>query len=657
MNRVFLAIAVAFAALFAVSPEPNAKPAIPCDINGDGFSELLVGSPGATSAGIAGAGSLAIYWGSPTGLLAEPVALRVGADGLPGQPQADAGFGAAFDCGDFTGDGDADIAVGAPGETVGGQSGAGAIYLITGIGSAGNAASARRTATQLGTVPRARGGIGSSIAIDPSMRRVAVGEPGSARLYVLSDITYASPGWVTAKRAPRLIGLGTDLAWGDVVGDAAVDLVGGAPGTSVSGKPGAGAVAIWPAGDLNAAHLLIHRDSPGVGGIAKRNARFGAAVAIGNWDGRGQADLAVGSPRHHLVGAKRGGEVLVLSPQATTKHRTLERFTLNRAALKVQTGDLFGWAVAMSDVDGDGRSELLVGAPRRDTSLPDDGLVVAFDGDLEFAVADRASLGLEPQTGNGLGAAIGTGDYDGNGRGDLALGMPGASGDQLRHGALALVYGRRTLHLDPPARRIGGFHGQVRGEGFGVVGAGSLPASAPVAAVAVGRRGAWQARDFIADRMEKHAIKRLTIHHAWNDRGDSGAAALRGWQSWHMDGQGWGDIAYHLIIGKDGSVFDGRPLRFAGDTGTNYNPSGHLLVVLEGHFDREHPTTAQLESLTEVVAWAVGAYELDLDELSGHRDHASTTCPGDNLHAIIASGSLAQDVAALLELGPVIRHR
>jgi len=121
-----------------------------------------------------------------------------------------------------------------------------------------------------------------------------------------------------------------------------------------------------------------------------------------------------------------------------------------------------------------------------------------------------------------------------------------------------------------------------------------------------------------------------------------------------MDGHEWGDVAYHIIIGWDGRVFAARPKRFAGDSGTTYDPAGHLLIVVEGNFNEHEPTAAQLEMLPKVTAWAAELYDADLGEISGHRDHVATTCPGEYLYAYIASGGLASDVAQLIDHGGVV---
>ena len=59
----------------------------------------------------------------------------------------------------------------------------------------------------------------------------------------------------------------------------------------------------------------------------------------------------------------------------------------------------------------------------------------------------------------------------------------------------------------------------------------------------------------------------------------------------------WFDIPYHFYIAVDGKIADGRSIKFVGDTNTDYNPTGHALVVLEGNFENEEPSPDQLKSL------------------------------------------------------------
>ena len=101
-------------------------------------------------------------------------------------------------------------------------------------------------------------------------------------------------------------------------------------------------------------------------------------------------------------------------------------------------------------------------------------------------------------------------------------------------------------------------------------------------------------------------------------------------------------------MGVDGQVYEARDTRFAGDTGTNYDPAGHFLVVVEGNFEVDVPTAAQLDALVRVLAWASVEFNVSPATIGGHRDHAATLCPGGNLYPYIASGELASDVLSLV---------
>ncbi|MGB8362747.1 MAG: N-acetylmuramoyl-L-alanine amidase [Acidimicrobiia bacterium] len=171
--------------------------------------------------------------------------------------------------------------------------------------------------------------------------------------------------------------------------------------------------------------------------------------------------------------------------------------------------------------------------------------------------------------------------------------------------------------------------------------------------VVVTPRENWGAQPADTARLVPHTIERLTVHHAGTQTGTTGPAQFRGWQNWHMAGLGWPDIAYHLIIGIDGTVYEGRDPAYRGDTATTYDTTGHFLVVVEGNFDTEVPTSAQIESLTRVLAWASEEYGVSPGTIAGHRDYAATTCPGAHLYSMISSGQLAKDVQDLLDKGGV----
>ena len=120
-----------------------------------------------------------------------------------------------------------------------------------------------------------------------------------------------------------------------------------------------------------------------------------------------------------------------------------------------------------------------------------------------------------------------------------------------------------------------------------------------------------------------------------------------------MDGRGWPDLSYHYIVGIDGTVYEGRDPDFKTDTFTGYDTTGHFQVVVEGNFEVDEPTEAQLDALAALLAWASEHYGVDPSTIAGHRDHAQTACPGDHLAEHIDDGRVQSAVQTLIDAGGV----
>jgi hypothetical protein len=75
--------------------------------------------------------------------------------------------------------------------------------------------------------------------------------------------------------------------------------------------------------------------------------------------------------------------------------------------------------------------------------------------------------------------------------------------------------------------------------------------------------------------------------------------------------------------------------------------------VVEGAYDTQTPTPTQLESLAQMVAWAATTFDVSVDTISGHRDHAATACPGDNLYAKVVDGTIVDRAQTILDEGGV----
>ncbi|MBT8211962.1 MAG: peptidoglycan recognition protein family protein [Acidimicrobiia bacterium] len=144
----------------------------------------------------------------------------------------------------------------------------------------------------------------------------------------------------------------------------------------------------------------------------------------------------------------------------------------------------------------------------------------------------------------------------------------------------------------------------------------------------------------------------MTVHHTAAElTNNSRAPALaRQHQRYHQD-SGWPDLAYHFLVDAKGNVYEGRPVWARGDTFTSYDPTGHFLVCAEGHFDRHSIPAAQVAGVVDVLAWAAVEYGVSAATIAGHRDFASTTCPGDNFYPMIADGSLRAAVEARIADG------
>lgn len=97
----------------------------------------------------------------------------------------------------------------------------------------------------------------------------------------------------------------------------------------------------------------------------------------------------------------------------------------------------------------------------------------------------------------------------------------------------------------------------------------------------------------------------------------------------------WADVPYHYYINVDGQIAEGRSIEYAGDTNTEYNPTGHALIVLEGNFETEKPTSKQLKSLNDLTLWLMIKYSVKVDAVKSHKDYASTACPGKNLYKLL----------------------
>jgi len=182
-----------------------------------------------------------------------------------------------------------------------------------------------------------------------------------------------------------------------------------------------------------------------------------------------------------------------------------------------------------------------------------------------------------------------------------------------------------------------------------------LPARAgePLAAVerAIVPVSAWGGTPAMEARARHHTISQITLHHQGEPfkPGTDPQAYLRRLQTWSRTSKGWLDIPYHYVIDLDGRIYEARRIDFAGDTNTEYDPTGHALIEVVGNFEEVEPNQQQLDAVVDLMALLAAKYKVSLDDIKSHRDHSDkTVCPGANLYRYVKEDYFRHKVALRL---------
>jgi hypothetical protein len=169
-------------------------------------------------------------------------------------------------------------------------------------------------------------------------------------------------------------------------------------------------------------------------------------------------------------------------------------------------------------------------------------------------------------------------------------------------------------------------------------------------AITIVPRSGWNAAE--PRPYKQHVPVKLTIHHEGTklEIKDDAAKKIMNIQRWGMGpDRNWVDIPYHFLIAPDGTIYEGRNVYTVGETATEYDPTGHLLITCLGNLEVQELPEQQLSSLIKLIAYCCKKYKLPLETLASHKDHSTqTTCPGKNLYQYLQNGYIKTEVKKLL---------
>ncbi|OPY50515.1 MAG: FG-GAP repeat protein [Methanosaeta sp. PtaU1.Bin055] len=443
------------------------------DFNDDGCDDLVIGVPREDISDKIDAGAVNVLYG---GLKASE--LEVFYPGLGTGSEAWDIFGHDVAAGDFNNDGCDDLAVGEPHDDIGEYTDTGVVNVLNGSKRGLEVAhSIWWQSLGIGGYSEAWDLFGSHVATgdfdNDGCDDLAVGVPrediersgkkdsdnagavnvlyGSRDGLKTGTILYQDLGVGGGSEAWDLFG--SSLATGDFNNDSYDDLAAGVPLEDIVNKDdNAGAVNVLygSRGGLVAANSIWYQSNLGVGDSSEYNDQFGYSLAAGDFNNDGCDDLAVGVPYEDIGGKADAGAVNVIlgSPEGLKAAGSILYQDLGIGDNSSEAGDHFGTSVATGDFNEDGYADLAIGVPLEDIGDKiDAGAVNVLYGSSEGLKAPGSvwhqdlEIGDSSEADDQFGFSLATGDFNRDGKDDLAAGVPLEDiGGKVDVGAVNVLY-------------------------------------------------------------------------------------------------------------------------------------------------------------------------------------------------------------------------
>jgi hypothetical protein len=386
------------------------------DFNGDGFEDLAIGIIKENLGGLADTGAVSILYGASSGLYGASDSEWWPPDVAPALGLVTGGqFGFGLASGDFNGDGHDDLAAGEIEAQVGPElrsrfrvrlgspTGLGPVSLWSPLEHMPGAMTA--------------GNLNADAYDDLIVNGSEVSPP------YIGWIAYSGSSTGLSEANGENVGrVPSSLAMVGLDGDSGDEFVAGYP---TVGPSSGGEIVIYTNPLVNASSETWHQDSPGIQGSSEAGDEFGAALAVGDFDGDGCEDLQVGVPGEDFPDTNMGvyQEIFGDCSGLTDAGDILVGDS------EVQAGARFGSALAAGNFDeADLFPEIASAAPLHDVGAVTDAGRVRIRWTTATTTTiwhqDVAGVPGASEAGDDFGRTLATGDFNGDGADDLAIGVP-----------------------------------------------------------------------------------------------------------------------------------------------------------------------------------------------------------------------------------------